>query len=40
MHAYLATICRNVGADFMRVGGLLITFTLSRRYREPFPKRS
>ncbi len=22
MHAYLATICRNVGADFMRVGGV------------------
>jgi putative transposase len=34
MHAYLATICRDVGADFVRVGGVAdhvhIVTTLSR----------
>jgi putative transposase len=40
MHAYLATICRDLGTEFVRVGVLLITFTSSRRCREHFPKPS
>ena len=38
MHAYLATLCRDLGAELVRVGVLPITFTLSRRYRELFPR--
>src|SRR5262249_39775965 len=39
MHAYLATVCRSLGAEFVHVGGVLpITFTLSRRCRELFRK--
>jgi hypothetical protein len=41
MHTYLATVCRDLGAELVRVGAvLLITFTLSRRCRELFPKLS
>jgi putative transposase len=28
MHAYLATICRDLGADFVRIGVFLIMYTL------------
>ena len=38
MHAYLATICRDLAAEVGRVAASLIMFTLSRRCREPFPK--
>jgi putative transposase len=31
MHAYLATICRDLGAELVRVDGSPITFILSRR---------
>jgi REP element-mobilizing transposase RayT len=36
MHAYLATICRDLGVELVRVGGVAITFTLLRRCRELF----
>ena len=40
-HAYLATICRDLGAEnSCTSAGLLITFILSRRCRELFPKLS
>lgn len=38
MHAYLAVICRDLGADFVHAGGLLIMFTLSPHCRERFLK--
>jgi hypothetical protein len=38
MHAYLATICRDLGANLRTLAVLLITFTLSRPCRELLPK--
>ena len=36
MHAYLATICRDLGADSFALAVWLIAFTLLRRCRELF----
>jgi len=38
MHANLATIGRDLGAEFVRIGGVADTSTLSQRCRELFPK--
>jgi hypothetical protein len=38
MHAYLATVCRDLGAEWCALAVSLITFTLLPRRRELFPK--
>jgi hypothetical protein len=38
MHAYLDTVCRDLGPDVVRVGGVADRFTLLPRCRELFPK--
>ena len=40
MHAYLATICRDVDSESYTSAVLPITFTLSRRSHAPFPRLS
>jgi hypothetical protein len=40
MHAYLATICRDLGADSSTSAVSLITFMLSRHCRQLFLKLS
>jgi REP element-mobilizing transposase RayT len=38
MHAYLATVCCDLGAEVVRVGGVADHFPLLPRCRELFPK--
>ncbi len=40
MHAYVATICHDLGTEFVRVGGVADHVQSSRRCREHFPKPS